>query len=133
MTNGGGRPLAKIQTIILAGGLGTRLSSIVEDRPKVMAMVHGQPFLAYLLNQLVTAGVGEVVISTGYLSEKIRDIFRDKYHSLRIIYSEESAPLGTAGALRLAWPLIHSDPVLVMNGDSYCDMPLEEFWFEHQR
>jgi len=133
MTNGGGRPLAKIQTIILAGGLGTRLRSVVEDRPKVMAMVHGQPFLAYLLNQLVTAGVDEVVISTGYLSEKIRDIFRDKYRSLRIIYSEESAPLGTAGALRLAWPLIHSDLVLVMNGDSYCDVSLEEFWFEHQR
>jgi D-glycero-alpha-D-manno-heptose 1-phosphate guanylyltransferase len=128
-----GRPLAENQALILAGGLGTRLRSIVADRPKVMAMVRGQPFLVYLLNQLVTAGIGDVVISTGYLSGQIRGVFGDKYNSLRIAYSEESAPLGTAGALRLAWPLIRSDPLLVMNGDSYCDASLEDFWLEHQR
>jgi NDP-sugar pyrophosphorylase family protein len=127
------KPLAETQALILAGGLGTRLRSIVADRPKVMARVRGQPFLVYLLNQLVGAGIGDVVISTGYLSGQIRSVFGDKYSSLRIAYSEESAPLGTAGALRLAWPLIQSDPLLVMNGDSYCDASLKDFWLEHQR
>ncbi len=127
------RRLAETQAVILAGGLGTRLRSVVADRPKVMAMVRGQPFLARLLNQLVRAGIGKVVICTGYLSEKIREVFGNKYRSLRIAYSEESVPLGTAGALRLALPFINSDPVLVMNGDSYCDVSLADFWFEHQR
>ncbi len=89
---------------ILAGGLGTRLRSVVADRPKVLAEIHERPFLAYLLDQLAAAGVRNVVICTGYLGERVRAIFGNSYGEMQLHYSQESSPMGTAGALRLALP-----------------------------
>jgi len=124
--------LSDITAAILAGGLGTRLRSAVADRPKVLAEVHGRPFLSYLLDQLAAAGCREVVLCTGYLGERIVARFGDAYGPLRLRYSQEPAPLGTAGALRLALPLLESDPVLVLNGDSYCQADLAAFLDWHQ-
>lgn len=124
--------LAGVTAAILAGGLGTRLRSVVADRPKVLAEVRGRPFLAYLLDQLAAAGVRYVVLCIGYLSEQVRAAFGGLYGSLHLVYSQESSPLGTAGALRLALPLFKSDPVLVMNGDSFCRVDLRDFWTWHQ-
>lgn len=121
----------QVTAAILAGGLGTRLRSIVADRPKVLAEVRGRPFLAYLLDQVAAAGVKMVVLCTGYLGEQVRETFGDTYRSLRLFYSQESSPLGTAGALRLALPLFESDTVLVMNGDSFCETNLGTFWTWH--
>jgi NDP-sugar pyrophosphorylase family protein len=75
--------------------------------------------------------VNVVVLCTGYLGEQVRAAFGDCYGSLHLLYSQEASPLGTAGALRLALPLFDSDPVLVMNGDSFCDADLERFWEWH--
>ncbi len=94
--------LSKVTAAILAGGLGTRLRPVVPDRPKVLADVRGRPFLAYLLDNLVVQGVREVVLCTGYLGEQIRKAFGETWGPLRLWYSQEEAPLGTAGALRLA-------------------------------
>jgi len=58
-------------------------------------------------------------------------VFGDSYESLQLVYSQESSPLGTAGALRLALPLFQSDSVLVMNGDSFCQANLRAFWAWH--
>jgi NDP-sugar pyrophosphorylase family protein len=127
--------LAHITAIILVGGLGTRLRTVVADRPKVLAEIRGRPFLAYLLDQLVAAGVQDVVLCTGYLGEQIQAYFGDSYRNMRLIYSQEPSPLGTAGALRLIMPLFSSDPVLVMNGDSYCKVdfqPLVTWHFERR-
>ena len=123
--------MAGLTAVILAGGLGTRLRSVVPDRPKVLALVRGRPFLAHLLDRLAEHGVRHVVLCTGYLAEQVRDHFGDSYGDLRLVYSEEPSPLGTAGALRLALPLFESDPVLVMNGDSLCEIDLEAFWDWH--
>ena len=123
--------LASVTAAVLAGGLGTRLRSIVADRPKVLAEIRGRPFLAYLLDQLAAAGVRNVVLCTGYLGEQVQAVFGDSYGDLRLAYSQESAALGTAGALRLALPLLKSDVVLVMNGDSYCQADLGAFWIWH--
>lgn len=122
---------SNISTVILAGGLGTRLRAVVHDKPKVLAEIMGKPFLTFLLEQLITAGAQEVVLCTGYLAGLIREELGDIYKSIRITYSEESKPLGTAGALRLALPLIKSNIVLVMNGDSYINADLNAFreWF----
>jgi len=106
---------------------------VVEDRPKVLAEIAGRPFLTYLLDQLVKVNITEVVLCTGYLSHQIRDTLADSYRGLGITYSVETFPLGTAGALRLALPLFRSDPVIVMNGDSYCDAEFESFWQWHWR
>ena len=123
--------LAGVTAVLLAGGRGSRLSTVLADRPKVLAHVQGRPFLAYLLDQVAAHGVGEVVISTGYLGGQVKDTFGDSYHGLRLVYSHESSPLGTAGALRRALPLLKSDSVLVMNGDSICKVALKAFWDRH--
>ncbi|MFC1633242.1 nucleotidyltransferase family protein [Planctomycetota bacterium] len=122
---------ADINAVILAGGFGTRLQSVVSDKPKVLAEVSGRPFLTYLLDQIASAGIRQVVICVGYMAEKIRDCLGETYGPLSISYSYEDEPLGTGGALRLALPHVSSDTVLVMNGDSYIDVHLSAYasWF----
>jgi NDP-sugar pyrophosphorylase family protein len=126
--------LSSVTAAILAGGLGTRLRSVVADRPKVLAEVNGRPFLAYLLEQVAAAGVKKVILCTGYLGEQIEAAFGPNYAGLQLSYSPETTPLGTGGALRLALPLITSDSVLVLNGDSYCQVDLPAFyaWYQQQ-
>jgi D-glycero-alpha-D-manno-heptose 1-phosphate guanylyltransferase len=118
---------SKVTTAVLAGGLGTRLRSVVDDRPKVLAQVGSRPFLAYLLDQLVASGCRSVALCTGYLGEQVSGVFGKNYGPLRLSYSQEREPLGTAGALRLVLSHIESDPILVMNGDSYCDIDLKAY------
>jgi NDP-sugar pyrophosphorylase family protein len=125
---------SKFTAAILAGGLGTRLRTVVADRPKVMAEIHGRPFLSYLLDQLLSAGFRSAILCTGYLGEQIAHVFGTRYRDLQLSYSLESRPLGTAGALRLALPQLVSNPVLVMNGDSYCHANLRAFgqWYRER-
>jgi D-glycero-alpha-D-manno-heptose 1-phosphate guanylyltransferase len=124
--------LTAVTAAILAGGMGSRLHPAVSGRPKALANIGERPFLTYLFDQLVAAGARDVVLCTGYLGDQIRMIFGEWYKTLHLNYSQESTPLGTAGALRLALPLLNSNPVLVMNGDSYCDANIREFWFWHE-
>ncbi len=125
--------LDEVTAAILAGGLGTRLRSRIADRPKVLALVHGRPYLTYLLEQLADAGVRSVVLLTGYLADQIRLAFGDSYAGLRLTYSSEPSPLGTAGALRQALPYLLSSTLLLLNGDSYCEAPLADFQEFHSR
>jgi len=124
--------LTHLTTVILAGGLGSRLRSVMADRPKVLAEIKGRPFLAYLLDMVAHFGISDVVLCTGYLGEHIVEAFGTRYRGLHLTYSRESKPLGTAGAVRLALPLIKSDTILVMNGDSYCHADLTAFWNWHR-
>ncbi|MEK9148068.1 MAG: sugar phosphate nucleotidyltransferase, partial [Patescibacteria group bacterium] len=121
MTEPARHGLSGITAAILAGGLGTRLRSVLADKPKVLAEIYGRPFLSYLLDQLNDAGVRRVVLLIGYRGDEIRNVFGDYYKNLKIRYSEESSPLGTGGAVRLALPILDSDPAFIMNGDSFCD------------
>lgn len=122
-----------ITAVVLAGGLGTRLRPVVADRPKVLAEVNGRPFLHYLLDQLTMAGIRRIVFSTGYMAETVSTLLGSRYGSAGLVYSVEDEPRGTGGALRLALPLLASDPVLVLNGDSYCDVDLPAFAATHGR
>lgn len=125
--------LEEVTAAILAGGLGTRLRSRIANRPKVLAPIGGRPHLAYLLEQLAGAGVRTVVLLTGYLADQVRSAFGDSYLGLRLMYSCEPSPLGTAGAVRRALPYLSSSTILLLNGDSYCAASLPEFWAFHQR
>lgn len=125
--------LEEVTAAILAGGMGTRLRSRIADRPKVLAPVHGRPYLAYLLEQLADAGVRAVALLTGYLADQVRTAFGDHYAGLRLTYSSEPSPLGTAGALRHALPQLSSSTILLLNGDSYCAVSLPNFWAIHYR
>jgi len=112
---------SNIDVAILAGGLGTRLRPLVENRPKVMVEINDRPFLEYILDQIKLWGGRRVILCTGYLSDQILSKLGNTYRGVQLIYSEEKSPLGTGGALRMASHLLHSESVLVINGDSYCD------------
>jgi D-glycero-alpha-D-manno-heptose 1-phosphate guanylyltransferase len=123
--------MRKKEAIILAGGLGTRLQSEVPDLPKPMAPVNAKPFLEYLLSYLKYYGFTRVIISTGYLSEKISKYFGTSYNGIKLIYAQEEKPLGTGGALKFALQSCEEQHVLVLNGDSYFDIDLKEFELFH--
>ncbi len=120
------------EAMILAGGPGTRLRSVVSDVPKVLARVNGRPFITYLLDQVAATEIRKVVLCTGYMGSTIQDELGDTYHNLKLEYSQETTRLDTAGALRLALSLLQSDVALVMNGDSIYLTDLEAFWQWHQ-
>lgn len=113
--------------MVLAGGLGTRLRSVVADRPKALAPVDGEPFLARVLDQLARAGCTRAILCTGHLGDRIEREFGDDHDGMPLVYSREGIPLGTAGALRHALPLLPDDATLVVNGDSYADVDLGAF------
>ena len=112
--------------IILAGGLGTRLRSIVSDRPKPMAIINGRPFLEYLIDYWMSQGINEFFISAGYKHEIITNHFGNRYNGARIEYSIENTQLGTGGALLNVMEKISSEaPFLLLNGDSYFEVELK--------
>jgi D-glycero-alpha-D-manno-heptose 1-phosphate guanylyltransferase len=122
-----------IPALILVGGLGTRLRSVLSDRPKALAPVAGGPFLRFLFNQLQAAGVRRAVLCTGYRAHQVEETFGSRYGDLALSYSQEETPLGTAGALRLALPRLDAELALVLNGDSYVDCSLAEFHAWHRQ
>ncbi len=124
--------LKHVTAAILAGGQGTRLRAVVADRQKVVAPVAGRPFLYRLLDQLADAGVRRIIICTGYQSGQVSDAFGETYRDIELRYSAEAEPLGTAGALRQALPLLDSDPILALNGDSFCETELPSLLAAHQ-
>jgi D-glycero-alpha-D-manno-heptose 1-phosphate guanylyltransferase len=115
---------AELPAIILAGGFGTRLASVVSDRPKPMADIAGKPFLERLLNRLIAQGVTRAVLAVGYKREVIQAHFGNEYRGLPIAYSEEIEPLGTGGAMRKAFDEQKLDFALVLNGDTFCTVEL---------
>ena len=114
-----------IPAIVLAGGLGTRLRSVISDLPKPMAPVCGQPFLHYLFLYLHRQGITDVILSVGYRHEAIKDFFGEKYNRINITYSVESEPLGTGGGIVQAMSLIDSD-AFVLNGDTFFDIDMSQ-------
>jgi NDP-sugar pyrophosphorylase family protein len=119
--------MVNLTAVILAGGMGTRLRSVVADRPKVLAPVAGRPFLTYLLDQIAEAGIERVVLSTGHLAEQFADVIGNRYRNIPITYAHEEEPLGTGGAIRFACGFTDTEHLLVMNGDSYCNADLSSY------
>lgn len=104
--------------IVLAGGMGTRLRSIVSDLPKPMANIQADPFLVYVLRNLVRQGISDVILSVGYKHEAIIGYFGDNFENLRIHYCIEEEPLGTGGAIRMALNQVPTQHAFVLNGDT---------------
>ncbi len=118
--------------VILAGGLGTRLKDVVDDRPKSMALVNGKPFLEYQIEFLRKQKLSNCILSVGYKSEMIINHFSLRYFDVKISYFTEVEPLGTGGGIFAATVEIN-DPVYVMNGDSFFNIDirkLEYVWNE---
>ncbi len=116
------------EAIILAGGFGTRLQSVVNDRPKVLAPVRSRPFLSWILDYLEEAGVAKVMLATGYMHEAVEETFQNQYKEIEINYSRETEPLGTGGAIKKAMGLIDGKRALVLNGDTLFRVNLRRFY-----
>lgn len=122
-----------MEAIILAGGFGTRLSTVVSDVPKPMAPINGRPFLEYLLDDLNEKGINRVILAVGYKKEIIKSYFKEKYKNIDIIYSDEDVPLGTGGAIKKALTLVEDENIFIINGDTFFDVNLKEIYQFHKK
>ncbi|MCD4830497.1 MAG: nucleotidyltransferase family protein [Anaerohalosphaeraceae bacterium] len=117
-----------IDVLILCGGKGTRLQSVVSDRPKPMAVIGEKPFLDIVIGQVAKFGFKRIILCAGYKAESIQEYYSSQNSlDLEIVVSKESTSLGTGGAVKNAEEFIQSDPVLILNGDSFFDMDFNRF------
>jgi NDP-sugar pyrophosphorylase family protein len=112
--------LNSIDAVILCGGLGTRLRSVIGESPKPMAEFDHEPFLNVLIRDLRAQGFGRVILCAGYKAKVIEDYYRQHDLGMEVVVSKEPRPLGTAGAILHARRSIKSETFVVLNGDSYC-------------
>jgi D-glycero-alpha-D-manno-heptose 1-phosphate guanylyltransferase len=120
-----------MEGIILAGGMGTRLSGLINDIPKPMAPVNGKPFLYYVFNWLRKYPVGKIVISAGYKSEPILEYLGNVFMNIPVSYAIEEKPLGTGGAVMYALNETDEDNILLINGDTYFPVDLNKLIKSH--
>jgi len=120
--------------VLLVGGLGTRLQSVLPSTPKPLARVGDAPFLQLLVRQLQSQGIRRLVMCTGHLASQIAEVFGDgRPWGVTIDYSEESRPLGTAGAVKFAEKYLKGvADFLVMNGDSFLELDFRQFICFHR-
>lgn len=111
--------MSATDVIVLAGGFGTRLRSVVPDLPKPLAPVAGRPFLAYVLDRYAAAGMRRAILATGFRSEAIEQAVASPWKGMEVVISREATPLGTGGAIRQAGRLIGGDGAHVANGDTF--------------
>lgn len=109
-----------MQAILLAGGLGTRLRSVVSDRPKPMALIQGKPFMEYVTRELTRRGVGDIIFAVGYKGSMVEEHFGDgNAFGFSASYAYEETLLGTAGAIKNAGRFITEDRFFVLNADTF--------------
>lgn len=127
-----GRCLEALDIFVLAGGLGTRIRPVLGDLPKILAPISGRPYLAYLLEWLERFGARRAVLGLGYRAQAVIDhLDANPAGRIELATVVEPSPLGTAGAIRFARDNLRSDPVLIINGDSFADADLCAFVDRH--
>jgi len=122
------------QAIIIAGGKGTRLRPLTYGTPKPMLTLIDRPFLQWMVERCVAAGVGDILINVHYQAEQVKAWFGEgsKFNA-QIRYIEETTPLDTAGAITLATPCLTGEPLLVFNADILTDLDLRALLEFHQK
>lgn len=119
--------MAVTTAVILAGGLGTRLRSVVSQVPKPMAPIEDRPFLERLMDYWIDQGIKRFILSVGYLSQAISGHFGNIYRTAEIDYAIEQERLGTGGGFLLATSKLRDeDAFLVLNGDTFFSVQLTE-------
>ena len=121
-----------VDIVILCGGLGTRLNTLLPNAPKALASINGVPFLDKLLTTVNKQGFEKFVLCVGHLKQQIIDHY-SQTTNFDISYSLESQQLGTGGAIKNALPTIKNNFFIVMNGDSFCDVSLKSLIEFHQK
>lgn len=109
-----------MEAILLAGGLGTRLRSVVNDRPKPMALIQGRPFMEYVIRELSMQGMGQIIFAVGYKGSMVEEYFGDgRAFGVKASYAYEETLLGTAGAIKNAARHLEGEQALVLNADTF--------------
>lgn len=121
-----------MEAIILAGGFGTRLQTVVNDVPKPMAPIQKKPFLEYVFYYLKKYGITKITLSVSYKREIIQEYFGDRFCGIEVNYSIEEEPLGTGGAIQQSLKLCQNDTVYVINGDTFFDVDLNALLEVHK-
>ncbi len=127
------KAMEPLEIIILAGGAGTRLKSVVADLPKPMADIRGKPFLELLAASTLKYGVGKLIFCVSYKREIIQSHFGTSFCGVPVFYSVEEEPLGTGGAIMQAFGLVSGKSALVLNGDTFFGVDLRALWESHQK
>jgi mannose-1-phosphate guanylyltransferase len=123
-----------VKAVIMAGGKGTRLRPLTDRLPKPMVPVGPLRCIDYVLRSLTSAGVHEVIVTTGYLSDHIiRGIADGAYHGVSVVYSFEDEPLGTAGGVRHVLPFLGDEPFIVASGDVLADVNIRGLLDRHAK
>lgn len=118
--------------VILCGGLGKRLRSIVKGLPKPMAEVKRRPFLDILIGYLYQSGFRRFILNTGYRGNQIKRYYLRK-KVWKVKFSQEKKLLGTGGSIKKSARFISSNPFLVLNGDSFCKVSFKKFLKFHRK
>ncbi len=121
--------------LVLCGGQGTRLRPVLSDRPKSLVMIGSRPFIDLVLEPFLRHGIRRVVLCTGHLGHQFEEWYADHPRLFDVTFSKEAAPQGTAGAIAHAVQSMTSDPIVVVNGDSICEVDvagLLAFHSKHQ-
>lgn len=123
-----------MKAFILAAGIGARLKPLTDHQPKVMIKIGPKPILEHLINLCAHHQIKEIILSTHYLADLIKDYFKDgQAFGVKIHYSYEAIRLGSAGALQLASALLKDDDFIVLNGDVLTNVNLTEMISFHRR
>lgn len=128
------RLLSEIPALILAGGKGTRLASVLDNCPKILAPLGQATFLEILVAQLRGQGFRRLVLLLGYLSEQVIaavEVLRQRYPEISFAFSVEPAPMGTAGALALAESFC-DQPFFLLNGDTFVEFDAPQMLAQRQ-
>lgn len=121
-----------MEAVILAGGMGTRLRSVIKDIPKPMAPVNGKPFMLFVLQWVKRYPVEKIILSLGFKPDNVRNYFGDSFSGIPVEYAVEEQPLGTGGAVKYAVRFTKADDILVINGDTFFPVDLKKFYDFHK-
>ncbi|MEK9140449.1 MAG: sugar phosphate nucleotidyltransferase [Nitrospirota bacterium] len=124
-------PSTSPDLLVLCGGQGTRLRSVLIDRPKPLAMIGSRPFMDFVLDPFVRQGITRAVLCTGYLGHQFEAWYAEHPCEIELVFARETTPLGTAGAIRHASMWIRGDFFIAANGDSLCEIDLPSLLAAH--
>lgn len=125
--------MPKVTAIVLCGGQGTRLQSVIGGSQKCIAKVNGRPFLSYILDQLISVkNIGQIVLAVGYEANSVFGEFGREYQKYPLDYSADEIENGGNGAaIKSALPLVkNNDEILILNGDTYIDCDFADFIYD---
>ena len=121
-----------MKAVVMAGGEGTRLRPLTSNQPKPMVPIVGKPCMEHIVELLKQHGFEDIVVTLAFMPQAIRSYFGSgESHGVRVQYSVEESPAGTAGSVKLAEEAL-DERFLVISGDALCDIDLTALWRAHE-